>query len=219
MTSNLFSSFIYTKTKNKNGLLVFTKTEVFFKKGRCDNCNKIKIKFLLFFILSMVSDLTVIKHNHSKSKYPVHKCGITWQPRVHPPVTPQGRLQKIPILLCRKITKLVRNQTHGEWPGRGIRRTTMETIGNITQSKRPRRGGRRITSEFINKWGIFSVDMDCLPKEKFFLCISTGFLSNAGSSFVRRPEGVCVIRLCFFHAFINHWFRSVYPFTKFNSVW
>ena len=28
----------------------------------------------------MVSDLTVIKHNHSKSKYPTHESGITWQP-------------------------------------------------------------------------------------------------------------------------------------------
>ena len=44
----------------------------------------------------MVSDLTVIKHNHPKSKYPTHDSGITWQPRVHLPVTPQGRLQKIP---------------------------------------------------------------------------------------------------------------------------
>ena len=44
----------------------------------------------------MVSNLTVIKHNHPKSKYPTHERRITWQPQVHPPVTPQGRLQKIP---------------------------------------------------------------------------------------------------------------------------
>ena len=44
----------------------------------------------------MVSDLTVIKHNHPKSKYPTNDSGITWQPRVHSPVTPQGRLWKIP---------------------------------------------------------------------------------------------------------------------------
>ena len=42
----------------------------------------------------MVSNLTVIKHNHSKSKYPTHDSGITWHPRVHLPVTSQGRLQK-----------------------------------------------------------------------------------------------------------------------------
>ena len=34
----------------------------------------------------MVFDLTVIKHNHPKSKYPTHESGITWQPRVHPPM-------------------------------------------------------------------------------------------------------------------------------------
>ena len=50
----------------------------------------------MFFILAMASNLTVLKHNHSKSKYPTHDSGITWQPRVHLPVTLQGRLQKIP---------------------------------------------------------------------------------------------------------------------------
>ena len=40
----------------------------------------------------MVSNLTVIKHNHSKSKYPTHKSGITWQPRVHLP-TPVTELE------------------------------------------------------------------------------------------------------------------------------
>ena len=40
----------------------------------------IKIKIILFFILAMVSNLTVIKHNHPKSKYPTHESGITWQP-------------------------------------------------------------------------------------------------------------------------------------------
>ena len=44
----------------------------------------------------MVSDLTVIKHNHPRSKYPTHDSGIQWQPRDLPPVMPQGRLQKIP---------------------------------------------------------------------------------------------------------------------------
>ena len=46
----------------------------------------------------MVSDLTVIKHIHSKSNYPTHDSGIMWQPQFHPPVTPQGRLQKIPLV-------------------------------------------------------------------------------------------------------------------------
>ena len=40
----------------------------------------------------MVSDLSVIKHNHSKSKYPAHERRITWQLWVHPPVTQQGHL-------------------------------------------------------------------------------------------------------------------------------
>ena len=63
------------------------------------------------------------------------------------------------------------------------------------------------------------MDMDCFPRAKFFVYISTMFANNAGrSSFVHRPEGVCVIRLCFFHAFINHWFQAVYPFTKFNGA-
>ena len=46
----------------------------------------------------MITNLTVIKHNHPKSKYPTHDSGIIWQPWVHLPVTPQGRLQKIPLV-------------------------------------------------------------------------------------------------------------------------
>ena len=116
-----------------------------------------------------------------------------WQPWVHLPVTSQRFLQKIPILLCRKITKPVRDQTRGKEPGRGIRRTATKTIGNVAQSKRPGKGSRGITSEFIYKWGIFSMEVDCLPREKFFVYVSTGFLSSADSSFVRRPKGVCLI--------------------------
>ena len=44
----------------------------------------------------MFFKLTIIKRNHSKSKYPTHKRGITWQSQVHWLVTPQGRLQKYP---------------------------------------------------------------------------------------------------------------------------
>ena len=160
----------------------------------------------MFIKLAAVSDLTVIKHNLSKSKYPAYERRITWQPRVHLPVTPQGRLQKIPILLCRKITKLIGDQTSGKELERGIRRTAMKTIRNKAQSKGPRRGRGRIASDFINKWGIFSVDMDCFSREKFFVYISTGFSSNADSLFVCRQKGVCLIRLYLFHAFIYHWF-------------
>ena len=55
------------------------------KRGAVCNKNKNKIKTLLFVILAMVSDLTVIKYNHSKSKYPTHESGVTWWLRVHPP--------------------------------------------------------------------------------------------------------------------------------------
>ena len=57
---------------------------------------KNKNKILLFIILALVSNLTVIKHHHPRSKYPTHDSGVQWQPQVHLPVTPQGRLQKIP---------------------------------------------------------------------------------------------------------------------------
>ena len=69
----------------------------------------------------------------------------------------------------------------------------METIRNNVQGKGMGKGRGEITSELIDKWGIFSVDMDCLPREKFFVYINTKFLSKADSLFVRRPEGVCVI--------------------------
>ena len=68
-------------------------------------------------------------------------------------------------------------------------------------------------------WSIFSVEMNCLLREKFFVYISTRFASNAVRRFfVYRPEGVFVIRLCFFHAFIYQWFWAVDPYTKFNSA-
>ena len=84
---------------------------------------KIKINILLFFILAMASNLTVIKHNHYKRKYPTHDSGITWQPRVHSPVTPQGRLQKI---LCVYSIQPSGNlsdnlRTGGGESGRGLR--------------------------------------------------------------------------------------------------
>ena len=63
-----------------------------------------------------------------------------------------------------KITKPIRNQKHGERLGRGIRRTTTKTIGNVSQSKGPGRGSGGITSVFVNKWGIVGVDVDCLPR-------------------------------------------------------
>ena len=44
----------------------------------------------------MVSDLNVTKNNTTLKANTPHKGGITWQPWVHPPVTPQGHLQKIP---------------------------------------------------------------------------------------------------------------------------
>ena len=75
---------------------------------------EIKIKVLIIFILAMVSDLITVKNITTLKANTPHKCEITWQPQVHPPVMPQGRLQKIPILLCRKITKPVGNQTHGK---------------------------------------------------------------------------------------------------------
>ena len=56
----------------------------------------------------MVSDLTVIKHNHPKSKYPTHKSGITWQPWVHLPVGSPRRIRKrLPVrnvlVFCNKF--------------------------------------------------------------------------------------------------------------------
>ena len=76
----------------------------------------------------MVSDLTVIKHNHSKSKYPIpqhtHKQTRNNVAAPGPSTSHATRtLTKIPILLCRKITKPVGDQTRGKEPGREIRRT------------------------------------------------------------------------------------------------
>ena len=62
-----------------------------------------------------------------------------------------------------KITKPIRNQKHGERLRRGIRRRTMETVGNVVQGKGPGRGSGGIASEFVNNWSIISVDMDSLP--------------------------------------------------------
>ena len=95
--------------------------------------------------------------------------------------------------LCRKITKMVRSQTHEEGPQRRIRKMVTKRIGDKMQSKGPRRGRGRKASDVINKLGIFSVDMDYLSGEKFFVYISTGFSSIVDSLFVRRPKGVCVI--------------------------
>ena len=94
----------------------------------------------------------------------------------------------------------------------------METIRNKVQSKGPGKRRGSIVSDFINKWGILSMDMDCFPKEKFFVYISTGLSSNADSLFVRRPKGVCVIQLFFLHAFVYKWFQAVDPYTKFNNA-
>ena len=41
-----------------------------------------------------------------------------------------------------KITKTFRNQTHGEGLGRGIRRRTTKTIGDVAQGKGPGRRSR-----------------------------------------------------------------------------
>ena len=48
----------------------------------------------------MVSDLTVIKHNHPKSKYPTHDSGMTWQPGVH-----------LPVLTCSSFQTYVGNKS------------------------------------------------------------------------------------------------------------
>ena len=40
----------------------------------------------------------------------------------------------------------------------------MKTIGNVAQGKRPGRRSGGITGEFVNKWGIVVLDMDCLPR-------------------------------------------------------
>ena len=82
----------------------------------------------------------------------------------------------------------------------------METIRNNVQGEGPGRGRGGITSELINKWGIFSVDMDCHPKEKLFVNISTRFAINVDSLFMRRPEGVCITQLCLLHPFVYKWF-------------
>ena len=59
-----------------NLLIWYTRSETKFQ-----NENKsIKIKILLFIMLALVSDLTVIKHHHPRSNYPTHDSGISGSP-------------------------------------------------------------------------------------------------------------------------------------------
>ena len=125
---------------------------------------KIKIKFLLFVILARVSDLNVTKNKTAlKANTPTHNSGNN-AGRPGPSASHATRtLTKNTPGLGGKITKPIRNQKHGERLGRGVRRTTTKTIRNVAQGKRPGRGSGGISSEFVNKWSIISVDMDCLP--------------------------------------------------------
>ena len=121
-----------------------------------------KIKILLFVILARVN---VTKKNTTLKANTPHEGGITWQPGPFHQSRHKDAYKKYPGLLGRKITKPIREQTSGKEMRRGIRRTATETIGNVAQSKRPGMGSRGIiTSEFVNKWGIIGMGMDCLPR-------------------------------------------------------
>ena len=58
----------------------------------------------------MVSDLTVIKHNQPRSKYPTHNSGITWRPWVHLSRTLTKNTQG---LFYPVVRKPISNSTYG----------------------------------------------------------------------------------------------------------
>ena len=117
----------------------------------------------MFINLARVSDLNVTRTKPPWKQIPPHTIvEITRPPRSFRQCNTR-MLTKNTLGLGGKITKPIRNQTHGEGLGSGIRRRTTKTIGNVAQGKRPGRGNGGISSEFVNKWSIISVDMDCLP--------------------------------------------------------
>ena len=117
----------------------------------------------MFINLARVSDLNVTKNKAAlEANTPTHDRGNNAAARVLPPWPHKEALRNSSPGLGGKITKPIRNQKQGERLGRGIRRTSAKTIGNIAQGKVPGRGSGGKTSEFVSRWSIDSVDINSL---------------------------------------------------------